>query len=169
MNFNFDDEENLGRLSEFVRSLTRLQKDGQMFKSCLEIEESFTRRVDDNGSLRYQLVVAQKYQNSVRLDKILEISKSNRKMQKMVHDRLKLPVIVSLWEQIRDFNQINITNLGIKTSHISILEPTSKKFSGEDPDKKIEQVFSCQNIKVDYKLTPFIMNMLSDAKNQLTI
>jgi len=69
-----------------------------MFKSCLEIEESFTRRVDDNGSLRYQLVVTQKYRNSVRLDKILEISKSNRKMQKMVKDLLKLPVIVNLWE-----------------------------------------------------------------------
>ena len=52
-NFNFDDQESVDKLAGFVKDLARLQKEGAVFRSCLEIEESFVRKVEDGGSLRF--------------------------------------------------------------------------------------------------------------------
>lgn len=138
MNFNFDDEQNLERLSGLVKSLSRLQKEGELFKACVEIQESYTRKVEDNGSLRYQLVVAQKYSNGIKLDRLLEISSTSRQMRKMISKSITMPLLVNLWQQLRDFNSINLSNLGIKTNHISILDSIVNQLPSDDPEMRCQ-------------------------------
>ena len=96
MNFSFDDKDNLEKLATFVKNLSRIQKQGDVFRSCLEIVESFTRTVQDNGSTRFQLVLVQKYQRCVKLDQILEICQRSQRMQNLASKNLRYPVIMHL-------------------------------------------------------------------------
>ena len=138
--------------------------------SNLKIFKEFYEDEDPTGRLK--LVLIDRYVSCISIrDLVIGIKDYPFISEILSLNQVRFPILVSLWETIRDLRSNGLKNIGITSWMVYLID--SLQFTNTNTylsaEKTIENLFGNLMVKIDYKFSHFKRLLLADAKQDLTL